>query len=194
MHNQFVHEYKEWDDRIEVQYFSKQGLRDFKVKSSKMAVISPGEPLHFVSAGDEWLLNWYFVQDYGITLYGPKPSTFIETISKEEFIEAVKKHALEWEEYVINTKSSRPYQAYAILTMCRALYTLTFFEQTSKIKAANWAKNKLPEYAYLIEKAIEWRIDCRNKNINHEETYPKTVEFVNYAIELIRKNTDCKKI
>jgi protein-tyrosine-phosphatase len=185
MHKDFVKEYTEWDDRIEVQYFSKEGLNNFRVKQSSMVVISPGDPLHKVQAGIEWLLNWYFVQDYGITLLGPSPSTFIEPISKEEFICAVKEQGLEWKEYIKRTISSRPYQSYAILTMCRTLYSLKNKEQVSKKKAAVWAKEQIQSYAWLIEDALKWRADYKNDTINHEETYPITVEFVNHVIDKI---------
>lgn len=187
MHADFANSHREWDDRIEVQYYSTSALRSFKTKSAPMAVISPGEPLQIVEAGRQWLTNWYFVQDYGVTLFGPPPHTFIEPIAKEEFIEAVKEHALEWREYVRNTLQSRPYQGYAILTMCRALYTLTNGEQASKIKAARWARKELPEYSRLIDKALHWRSDYRNRDIPHEETYPETEEFVLYVSGRIEK-------
>ncbi|WP_274365691.1 aminoglycoside adenylyltransferase domain-containing protein [Paenibacillus thermotolerans] len=187
MHSEFANRHQEWNDRIEVQYYSTSALRTFKTKSSPMAVISPGEPLHFVEAGRQWLTNWYFVQDYGITLFGPSPHTFIEPISKAEFMEAVKEHAFEWREYVRNTLQSRPYQGYAILTMCRALYTLTNGEQVSKIKAARWAQKELPVYSQLIENALRWRSDYRNQTIPHEETYPETEEFVLYVSGRIEK-------
>ncbi|MGM0882407.1 MAG: aminoglycoside adenylyltransferase domain-containing protein [Bacillota bacterium] len=185
MHAGFAKRNKEWDNRIEVQYYPTDALKTFKIKPSKMAVISPGEPLHIVEAGIQWLTNWYFVQDYGITLFGPAPTTFIEPISKEEFIEAIEKQALGWRDYVKNTIHSRSYQGYAILTICRAFYTLKHGEQVSKIKAARWFKKEIPEYAWLIENAIIWRQDYRNENINHEETYLETVEFVRFVIDRI---------
>jgi predicted nucleotidyltransferase len=185
MHARFAGRNKEWDNRIEVQYNSTDALKTFKIKPSKMAVLSPGEPLHIVEAGIQWLPNWYFVQDYGITLFGPAPNTFIEPISKEEFIEAIKEQALGWREYVKNTMHSRPYQGYAILTMCRALYTLNNGEQVSKIKAARWFKKEIPEYAWLIDNAIKWREDYRNENINHEETYLETAQFVHFVVDRI---------
>ena len=68
MHRDIAKEHPNWDGRIEVQYFSKDGLKNFRLKPSNMVVISPGDLLHRVQAGKEWLLNWYFVQDYGSKL------------------------------------------------------------------------------------------------------------------------------
>jgi len=185
MHADFARRHKEWDDRIEVQYYSTEAIRTFRIKPGPMGVISPGEPLHIVEAGTEWLTNWYFVQDYGIALFGPSPGTFLEPISKDEFLHAVKAHALEWGEYVKGTLHSRPYQGYAILTMCRALYTLQTGEQVSKMKAAQWAKTEIPEYAQLIDQALEWRKNYREKDIVHEDTYSAAFEFVQFVISRI---------
>ncbi|MBI4129895.1 DUF4111 domain-containing protein [Candidatus Roizmanbacteria bacterium] len=186
MHADFVKNYPAWDDRIEVQYYSLNGLQTFKTKSSLLTVISPGDSLHTVDAGIEWLVNWYFVQEYGVTLWGPKPSTIIPHISKGEFLQAVKNHALNWKGYVKRTIKSRSDQAYAILTLCRALYTSNTSKQVSKKKAAAWAMQELPEWSTLIQNALAWRKDRLNKQIDHEATYPKTVKFVNDVIDQIR--------
>jgi predicted nucleotidyltransferase len=191
MHKDFTDKYKEWNDRIEVQYFSKKGLKTFKFESSKMVKISPGEPLNITDAGNKkWLTNWYFVQDYGITLFGPDPKTIIEPISKEEFIQAVKEHALDWREYVLGTKTSRGYQAYAILTLCRAFYTIRNGEQVSKHKAASWVKQQLPQYAELIDNAFVWRqakVSQGEKVIDNEATFPETKQFIEFIIDKIEK-------
>ncbi len=186
MHADFAGEHRQWDDRIEVQYISLDALKTFKWKVSTMAVISPGEPLHMVPANSDWLMNWYFVQEYGITLMGPCPETLIDPISQEEFIAAVREHALSWYEHVEATRNSRPYQSYAILTMCRALYTLRFKEQVSKRRAAAWAQAELPEYSWLIAQALKWREDYRNGDVVDEATYPITAEFVHCMVAKIR--------
>src|SRR5437899_12936465 len=44
MHNDFANTHKEWDDRIEVAYLSVAALQTVKSQTSKVAIISPGEP------------------------------------------------------------------------------------------------------------------------------------------------------
>jgi hypothetical protein len=185
MHDEFSIANKAWDNRIEVQYLSVNGLQSFKSQKSKMAVISPGENFHMVEAGREWLMNWYFVQEYGVTFFGPPPKTFIQPIEKEEFIQAVKDHAKGWKDYVKGTLHQRAYQAYAILTLCRAYYTVRNGEQVSKEKAAAWAQKELPEFATTIQNAIVWRKDFRNKSVNNEATYPETEKFVLAVVDKI---------
>jgi predicted nucleotidyltransferase len=179
MHADFAQAYSAWDNRIEVQYASEAGLKTFRDRPSKMAVISPGEPFHVIDAGKDRLTNWYFVQDYGLSLFGPDPGTFIPPISKAEFLQAVYDHALFWVEHIKQTKALAPYQSYAVLTMCRALYTCTNGEQVSKTKAAEWAINQMPEWKDFILRALyvrthTWEFTQDDAN----RTYPSVVRFV----------------
>jgi hypothetical protein len=186
MHDEIARDYKSWDDRIEVQYLSLLGLKTFRTDSTPMAVISPGEPFHTITADHNWLLNWYFVQNYGVTLFGPPPNTFIDPISKEEFIRAVVHQAHQWPKWMPRTRHYRSYQSYAILTMCRSLYTYTHREQVSKKNAAHWAQQALPQWASLIQSALEWRLAARLPDpVDHESTYPEARRFVNYVAGLL---------
>jgi hypothetical protein len=157
MHDDFARQHAAWRDRIEVQYFSLYGLKMFKTQSNPMANISPGEPFHMIQANRLWLMNWYFVQDYGLTLFGPPPQTLIDPITKDEFLLAVQDDAASWRERIANAKNSPRHQSYAILTLCRALYAHQHREQTSKKRAALWASQKFPAWADLIEDALIWR-------------------------------------
>jgi predicted nucleotidyltransferase len=181
MHNEFARQHPTWNDRIEVQYFSLAGLKTFKTQASNMVNISPGEPIHRIQAGKEWLMNWYFVQDYGVTLFGPPPATFIDPISKAEFIQAVHDHAQQWREYVKDLKEQPQGQSYAILTICRALYTSRNSEQVSKKQAALWATEQLPDWSTLIHNAMAGRKEPQN----NKATYPETEAFVNFIIDQI---------
>jgi hypothetical protein len=153
-----------------------------------MAVISPGEPFHVIDAGIEWLTNWYFVQDYGLTLFGPEPTNFIVPILKEEFVQAVYDHAMFWKEHVKQTRESRPYQSYAVLTLCRAVYTITNGEQVSKQKAAEWAKTQMPEWKDFIDEALYVRAHAGETTKEEaDRAFPLTERFVLQAIEKIKK-------
>lgn len=179
MHTALELQFPQWRDRIEVQYFAVEGLQNFRTKSYAMGNISPGEPFHLIEAGQEWLLNWYFVQAYGLNLFGPPPQTLYSPIPKEEFIAGVREHVEMWRTYITHTEASPPFQGYAILTLCRAYYTLTHGEQVSKQKAALWAIERFPEHANLIKNALSWRKDPANS----QATYAEAKAFVDFMIE-----------
>lgn len=176
MHTRFVEDLPAWEDRIEVAYLSASALRKFKTETNSMAVVSPGEPFHMKAAGRDWLINWYTVREIGVALFGPPPHTLIPEISKLEFVEAAREHAKYWREWVHEMRTPGS-QAYAVLTMCRALYTRTHGEQVSKKKAALWAKSYLPQWAALIERSWSRRSDTRDEETDEEE-FCETVRFV----------------
>src|SRR4051794_3672634 len=124
MQHEFVDRYTYWNGRIEIVYVSTATLQTFKSHTSTIAVISPGEPFHFKATDPGWLMNWYMVQEQGRSLFGPAPTTLIDPISAQEFIQTVQQHAARIGEWIHDSRA-RPAQAYAILTMCRALYTST---------------------------------------------------------------------
>lgn len=186
MHEGFVRENPEWDDRLDVDYLSAAALRMFRTERSPIAIITPGEPFHMDTAGRDWLMNWYLVREYGVVLFGPPAREFIGPITVDEFVQCVRGYADEWGER-INTLGTRKQQAYAILTMCRALYTVTKREHTSKKRASEWAMGVMPEWAGLIERAVQWREAWREEGVDHEATYGEAVRFVRFVGERIRR-------
>ena len=179
MHRALARDNKAWDERIEVAYLSVSALRTFRVRSSNMAVISPGESFHVKEAGKDWLMNWYMVRERGVALFGPPPKAIIGRITPEEFVQAVREHAAAWGGG-IQLGARRKAQAYAILTMCRALYTHKNSEQASKRQAALWAQEELPQWSKLIHNALEWREARLEEKVDHTATYPETVRFVKF--------------
>ena len=73
---------------------------------------------------------------------------------------------------------SDEYQVYAILTMCRALYTLETGAVASKPVAARWAQAALGKRrAALIESALAWRPGVPLDMLD------KTLEMIQYTLE-----------
>lgn len=156
MHAQIDDDAPRWRNRIEVAYLSIPGMREFKARSNAMIIISPGEPIHRIRAGQDWLVNWYLVRTGGVALTGPSPDGFIPPISHEEFIEGVAAYARE-----VAARSDkirdRKSQSYAILTMCRAVHTLDTGKHHSKHVSARWAQDRFPQWSELIALALERR-------------------------------------
>lgn len=186
VHQTLVDAHPAWKDRIEVQYVAEGILRTFKSRTGPMAVISPGEPLHLVEANVRWLSNWYSVQERGLTLYGPHPRTWIQPVNRAEFLRDVRAHVWIWRTHVNATRGSRPYQSYAILTLCRAWLTLRTGRQASKLAAARWAQDALPHESVLIAEALRWRAEAGRTTVEPEPTYAETERFVHAMIDRIQ--------
>ncbi|HEX5911963.1 MAG TPA: aminoglycoside adenylyltransferase domain-containing protein [Rubrobacter sp.] len=177
MHARIVEDNPAWEDRIEVAYVPAPALWNFRTRTAQIAVISPGEPFHLKAAGKDWLINWYMVREVGVTLCGPPPRAVIPKISQSEFVEAVREQAEAWKEWVF--KMSTPgAQSYAVLTLCRALYTHTHGRQASKKQAALWARSYLPQWAPLIEQSSHWLGESQDKGAGNKAGLQETVCFV----------------
>lgn len=185
MHDLFAREHPFWNDRIEVQYYAREGLRNFRTHSRRMGNISPGEPFHVIEAGADWLSNWYAVRTYGITLVGPPPDTLIPPIATSEFQQVVRVYAEWWRERLYETQAWPGGQAYAVLTLCRALYTLRFGEQVSKQKAAHWAAGLWSEWEDLLHNALL----CRRNPSQPVFAFADAAAFVQFMLAKIAEES-----
>jgi predicted nucleotidyltransferase len=103
---------------------------------------------------------WMNVLESGIVLYGEPPESFVPRIGRE-----VMSRALEREVgYLRDEISTKPdsewrdvpsYRAYAVLTLCRILYTFKKGAVVSEPRAARWAVKNLPdEFRAIILQAL----------------------------------------
>ena len=163
MHEDLAQASPEWDDRIEVIYVSTQGLANCRTDTTTIAVISPGEPFHVVGAGRDWILNWYPAREDGVRLIGPPIDSLIPPIPNDEYIDEVRRSLAGFANRIADDAPPGS-QAYAILTMCRGLYTIRFGERLLKREAASWAQQEFPQWADLIRRALAWRQRQWNPN------------------------------
>jgi hypothetical protein len=96
----------------------------------------------------------------GVVLHGPPPASLVPVISHDEYVEAVRRHMLDWPEWM-GGLVTRGNQSYAVLSMCRGLRTWRTGEHVSKREAARWACEVFPEHAPLIREAVIWRAGSR---------------------------------
>lgn len=182
LHQQLIQQYREWEGRIEIAYLSERGLKTFRTENSPLGIMSPGEPFHIIEAGKDWLMNWYVVREKGIALSGPPPASIIDPIAQEEYLQGVREYAMAWREWIRDDAHTRPSQAYAILTLCRACYALEKREIASKKQAALWAEKEFAAWTALIRSALVWREAWRDEKADHAATLPETRQFVYFML------------
>ncbi len=190
LHQQVIQQYREWEGRIEIAYLSERGLKTFRTENSPLGIMGPGKPFHIIEAGKDWLMNWYVVREKGVTLSGPPPASIIDPVAKEEYLQGVREYAMAWRERIRDEVHTRPSQAYAILTLCRACYALKEGEIASKKQAATWAEKEFPAWAVLIRSALVWREAWRDENVDHAATLPETRQCVYFMLEQLERNSE----
>jgi hypothetical protein len=103
---------------------------------------------------NHYLLDWYSARYEGRSLVGPPPGELIPDFSEADFRAVVFEHAAQWPQWVQDNNNGPDGQAYAVLTVCRALYAATEGGQVTKRKAAEYGGERLPHWRELIDWAV----------------------------------------
>jgi len=113
------------------------------------------------SGSDGNPIIWKNVLKSGVALYGPQPESFVPAITPEILFKALEREVgYLREEISLKPRSewrdAASYRAYAVLTLCRILYSHMKGEVVSKKRAARWALKHLPdEWGEIILQALE---------------------------------------
>jgi hypothetical protein len=167
-----------WRGRIEVDYVAAEGLSRCRTDPTSIARIGPGEPLHLLQAGRDFLLDWYPARQEGISLVGPPIGSLIPPIPEEEYLREVRAY-LGGLLHRFTGDSSPGSQAYAILTMCRGVCALTTGRRLSKRQAATQVRLEFPMWAGLIDRALGWRdAQWRSEQGDGSATVAETRSFL----------------
>ncbi len=170
----------EWARRLEGSFLPLQAFRGSSPNHAMYPSISVGGSFGPDSKGIEEPIQRSMLREDGIALVGPSPKSFIDPVTPEDLRTATLDILHGWWEPQLTDPfrlKDREYQAYAVLTMCRMLYTLTNGVIASKPASAAWATNHLdPKWKPLIERASSWRPDDRVDDLG------QSLELIRYAL------------
>jgi predicted nucleotidyltransferase len=157
-----------WMARLEVVYLPVAALRRYDPADTRRYPIAASDREFALGGqGPSWVLDRWVARQHGLAVAGPAPTALIDPIGPEALRASVRSLLLGfWAGQLDGPPPAwlrpRNYQAFAVLSMCRALYTLEHGEVVSKPAAAAWATRRLdrpcPE---LVARALRWRADER---------------------------------
>lgn len=150
-----------WANRLEGDFIPEQSLRRHNPADRERPRMDFEDGFVLQRQDERGVIMRHILREWGVTLSGPSPKTLIDPVSPENLREAVLALlAGKWSARLRHpTLLANPdYQAYAILTMCRMLYTLREGTITSKPTAARWSMDTLGSpWPALIERALARR-------------------------------------
>jgi hypothetical protein len=150
-----------WASKLEGAYLPRHALRRHDPDDTRARPGVNEGRFALGGLGSDWVIQRYLLREQGGVIVGPHPSTFIDPVSADDLRQSVRALLREWWRPMLADSArltSDDYQAYAVLSMCRALYTLERGQFVSKPVAARWAQQKLGgRWAALIERALAWR-------------------------------------
>ena len=181
MHERIAASASSWARRLEGSYIPLQALRRYDPEHAFHPSIGVDWGFGVNGHSSDWIIQRHIIRQQGVVIAGPPPQTLIDPISPQDLRRAVLEtlHGW-WAEQLQNPArlQSREYQAYAVLTMCRALYTLKEGTIISKPAAVHWAQQTLDlQWAGLIERALVWYEDDGIDDLQ------ETLEFIRFTLE-----------
>lgn len=136
-------------------------FRGGKSVSVVMPSMNLGGKFAFERQTTDSVIQRYLIRKNPVILAGPDPRGLIKPITDDDLKKATLVDLYKWWRPKLKDPSyvsDREHQAYAVLTLCRILYTLENGEIVSKKMAAEWAKKKVGEpWTGLIERSLNWR-------------------------------------
>jgi hypothetical protein len=152
-----------WAAKLEGSFLPLRAFEDFNPAGAPFPTIGMGGRYGLDHKEIERALQRHVLREHGITVAGPEPRSFIAPVDPEALKAEARDVLHGWwrsqRDDPVRLRR-RGYQAYAVLSMCRILYTLETGDVTSKPAAAAWARSRLAgAWHPVIDRALVWRED-----------------------------------
>ncbi len=167
---------------LEGSYIPRAALRCYDVAHARHPHIESGGGTLRVEQHDaDWVVQRHVLREHGITVVGPPIDSLIDAVEPDELRQAVVDLVHSWWAPMLDNPAKLrrgDYQAYAVLTMDRILYTLEHGTVVSKPVAARWARRTVARHwAGLIDRALAGDLGAPL------ETLDEARDFIRYTAE-----------
>jgi hypothetical protein len=191
MHRRLAASGSPWAHRVEGSYYPREALRRYDASNATHPKMEAPEAFPTMKRHrTNTVIHRYMVREHGVVLFGPDPRILIDPVTPDDLRHALLELMPTWWAPMLTDPTRLEYsgyQTYAVLTMCRVLYTMERGEVVSKPVAARWALSQ-PELARrwsgLIERALAWSGPSQEAEV--EETQA-LIDFTLQRSELLAK-------
>lgn len=179
MHLKLADSGSKWARKLEGLYIPLHELRRHDAHGPQLPTINEGR-FYLAGQGSDWVIQRHVLREQEMIVCGPSIREFIDPVTAREMRDEVSAIMRDWWAPMVADPTwlnGRPeYQAFAVQTMCRVLYTLEFGTAVSKTAAALWAVHALnDEWRDLIEEAIAWPA-------GQPSSLERTIDFIHYTV------------
>jgi len=188
MHQRIWKSGLKWASKLEGSYIPKRDIRRHDPHSAPCPTVNEGK-FYLDKRGSDWIIQRHVIREQGTVLAGPDPKSLIDPVSPEDIRRAVKGVLQEWWFPMLEDPSwlknhGSEYHAFAILTMCRALYALKHGTIVSKPMAARWAQKELGErWSRVIERSLAQQVGSEDRDL-----YNESLEFIRFTMSTVRNS------
>ena len=168
-----------WGRRLDGSYVPQQVFRHWTADHTPCPFVE-GDGFTVTQQGSA-LIQRHIIHQYGVVVAGPSPQGLLDPVGAkelrgglQEMLETRWRPLLDDPAWVQQSEM----QPFAILTMCRTLYTLEHGVVASKPVAARWCKQAIgKQWTELIEWALAWPHDMESSHL------AATLSFIRYALD-----------
>ena len=149
-------------DHLEGSYIPLAAWRRYDPADAHHPTIGHDWPFQLGFHDANWVIERAIVRERGVILFGPPPETLTDPVSPRQLRAATCQQLTDiWRRRIEDPDWPRAglYPAFAVLTLCRALYTLRHGAFCSKPVAAAWAAQTHPAWEPRIAWALAHRAD-----------------------------------
>ena len=183
LHQNLAGSPSKWAKKLEGSYLPLQMLPRYQPDAPPVPQINEGR-FFVAQQGIDWVLQRHTLRNQERIVAGPTISDLIDPLTPAQIRQVVRELLRTWWSDNLRDKErleDSAYQAYAVLSMCRAIYTLQHGKLCSKPVAARWALAALdPQWTSLITAATVWRTGLTMHRLED------TSSFIRYALEQSR--------
>lgn len=170
-----------WAAKLEGSYLPQRVLRRYApTDDTPWPTLNEGR-FYLAPHGFDWVIQRHILREQGVVVAGPPPQPMIDPVRPNDLRQAVRELVQAWWAPMIQNPvrlERSEYQAYAILSMCRALHAMRYGVIVSKPFAARWARQELgASWAIVIERALAWRPGVRLDSLR------EAIDLIRYTIE-----------
>jgi hypothetical protein len=182
MHARIAAEVPKWGSELEGSYIPRRALQGHDPQPGEHPYIDRGTGSLDIVRHESgyWVIHRHMLREHGVTVAGPDPLTLIDPVGPGELRQAVLSILREWWMPMLANpapleRSLFGYRCYAILTMCRMLYTMDRGTVVTKSIAADWALETLDHRWHTrIHRELAWSREL-------PPAVNETMEFIRYT-------------
>lgn len=187
MHRELAQLDSPWAVQHEGSYLSLRELRRYDPTQASHPNIErgAGEILKWATHDATWNVHRHVLRERGIIVAGPSPAELVDPIDFDELRIHMRRCMQDWPGVIVRYPhqpiSSRGYQSYIVLTLCRMLCTIQTGDIRSKPAAVRWAQQRFGA-AWADHIADAWIGRSRPAEPADPATVAQTRAFIDFAL------------
>lgn len=171
-----------WAQKLDGSYVPQQVIRRWTPDHAPCPFVEAAEC--YMTQQGSAVIQRYILREHGVAVVGPKPQTLLDPVDALELRGAVQDMLVRWWRPLLDDPAwleQDSQQPFAVLTMCRMLYTYEHGAVVSKPAAARWCRQTADSrWAPLIDWALN------RPQVTETDHLAATLELIAYTANRCR--------